>query len=46
MDRVELAVEQWRRERPELELLPMETVARLTTAAALDRESAAPGKSV
>ncbi len=35
MDRVELAIEQWRRERPDLELLPMEVVARLTTAAAL-----------
>jgi len=35
MDRVELAVEQWRRERPDLELVPMEIVARLTTAAAL-----------
>jgi len=35
MDRVELAIEQWRCERPDLELLPMEIVARLTTAAAL-----------
>ncbi|SEN02886.1 MarR family winged helix-turn-helix transcriptional regulator [Halomonas caseinilytica] len=29
MDRVSVAIDQWRRERPELELLPMELTARL-----------------
>jgi len=35
MDRAEIAVSQWRREKPELDLLPMEVVGRLSEAAML-----------
>lgn len=35
MSRVDFATEQWRREKPELDLLPMEVVARLGAAASL-----------
>lgn len=43
MSRVDLATEQWRREKPELDLLPMEVVARLGAAAnLLSRDYLAP----
>ena len=35
MDRAEIAVSQWRREKPELDLLPMKVVGRLSEAAML-----------